>query len=164
MMASCAPIPLIDFFCEAVGAAIESGYQAVAAFDGTKVAVETISAGSAQRKGQKAIALAMEKQEEASRLSLEAEEYEGLYEEESEKIATEEAESETLSVRAGDAHLLSEEKMRESEKEETLAALDEGVGAICESYRIAHSSLIYYVYAYNRKQLNSMRKLLRMKL
>ncbi len=49
-MAACSPIPLLDLFCEAVGAVIETGYQGIAAFEGAKSAAESLSAAVAQRK------------------------------------------------------------------------------------------------------------------
>jgi len=125
VMVACSPIPIINIFCDAVGAIIESGYQGIAAFEGAKSAIETISAVTAQRKEHAELILAIEKQEEATRFAFEAEQFQGLADEESGKAALEEGESETAIVAAGEAQLLGEEKLGESEREEALAVFDE---------------------------------------
>ncbi|KAL7541212.1 hypothetical protein ACHAXR_010723 [Thalassiosira sp. AJA248-18] len=124
-MIACAPIPILNFFCEAIGSVIETGYQGFAAFEGAKSAVETISAVSAQRKEHAELILAIEKQEEAARLAFEAEEFQGLANEESGKALVEEGESEAAGVEAGEAQLLGEELVEKSEEEEALAVFDE---------------------------------------
>lgn len=126
-MAACAPIPLLNVFCEAFGSIIETGYQSVAALEGAKSAIETMSAVTAQRKEHAELIIAIEKQGEAARLTVQAEEFQALSEEEAGKAALEEGESEAAAVEVGEAQLLGEEKLEESEKEEALAALDEEV-------------------------------------
>ena len=126
-MVACSPIPIINIFCDAVGAIIESGYQGIAAFEGAKSAIETISAVTAQRKEHAELLLAIEKQGEATRFAFEAEQFQGLADEESGKAALEEGESETARVEAGEAHMFGEEMLGESEREEALAAFDEEV-------------------------------------
>ena len=126
-MAACSPIPLLDLFCEAVGAVIETGYQGIAAFEGAKSAAESLAAAVAQRKEHAELVLAVEKQEEATRLAVEAERFQVEADEEGGRAALEETESEALEVEAGEAQLLGEEKMEESQEEELLAAIDEEV-------------------------------------
>jgi len=125
VMAACSPIPLLDLFCEAVGAVIETGYQGIAAFEGAKSAAESLAAAVAQRKEHAELVLAVEKQEEATRLAVEAERFQVDADEEGGRAALEETESEALEVEAGEAQLLGEEKMEESQEEELLAAIDE---------------------------------------
>ena len=126
-MVACAPIPFLDFFCEAVGAVIESGYQGIAAFEGAKSAIESLSAVVLHRKEQAELALAFEEQGEAARLALEAEKFQVLAEEEGGRAAAEEAEGEASGAAAGEAQLLGEGELEASEEEEALAVLDEEV-------------------------------------
>lgn len=89
--------------------------------------METISAVTAQRKEHAEIIIALEKQEEAARLAMEGEEFQGLAEEESGKAVLEEGESDASGVEAGESQVLGEEKLKESEEKEALATLDEEV-------------------------------------
>jgi len=125
VMAACTPIPFLNLLCEAFGVVIETGYQGIAAFEGAKAAVETISAATAQRKEYAELILAVEKQEEAARLAIEAEQFQVGADEESGRAAFEETGSEAMRVEAGEEELLGDEKLEESEKEEALAAFDE---------------------------------------
>mmetsp|Transcript_13527 Transcript_13527/g.29050 ORF Transcript_13527/g.29050 Transcript_13527/m.29050 type:complete len:746 (+) Transcript_13527:361-2598(+) len=125
VIAACTPIPFLNFVCDAIGAIIESGYQSIAAFEGAKSAIETISAVTAQRKEHAELVVAIEKEEEAARLVFEAEKFQGLANEENGKSAVEEAEGDAAGLEAGEAQLLSEEKAVASEREEALATLDE---------------------------------------
>ncbi|KAL9188220.1 hypothetical protein ACHAXT_006598 [Thalassiosira profunda] len=124
-MAACAPIPILNIFCEALGGVIETGYQGIAAVEGAKSAVETISAAAAQRKEHAELVLAVEKQEEAARLGVEAEHFQTMADEEIAKAIVEEGESDAAIAEAGESELLGEERLEESEREEALAALDE---------------------------------------
>lgn len=150
-MAACAPIPILNIFCEALGSVIETGYQGkpsvrrcrlsctelidcntacregIAAVEGAKSAVETISAAAAQRKEHAELVLAVEKQEEAARLGVEAKHFQTLADEEIAKAIVEEGESDAAIAEAGESELLGEERLEESEREEALAALDEEV-------------------------------------
>ena len=126
-MAACTPFPILNVVCDVVGSIIEAGYQGVAAFEGAKAAVETISAVTAQRKEHAELIIAVEEQEEAARRSFEAEEFQVKAEEEIGKAAFEESDSVALGVEAGEAKVLGEELVRQSEEEEALAALDEEV-------------------------------------
>ena len=64
---ACTPFPLLNFFCDAVGAISEIALQGRAAFEGVKTAVESYAAASAQRKENAKLAIALEKHEEAAR-------------------------------------------------------------------------------------------------
>lgn len=126
-MATCTPIPLLDFFCDGIGAIIESGYQGMAALEGAKAAVESISAVAAQSKERAQMALAIEKEEEAARLAAKAGEFQGLADEESGNAALEEAEGRVAGADAEKDQLLGEEKSDASDREEALTAVDEEV-------------------------------------
>ena len=89
--------------------------------------METISAAAAQRKEHAELVLAVEKQEEAARLGIEAEHFQTLADEEIAKAIVEEGESDAAIAEAGESELLGEERLEESEREEALAALDEEV-------------------------------------
>lgn len=130
-MAACTPIPVLNLICDAVGAVIEAGYQGIAAFEGAKAAVETISAVTAQRKEQAELVMAVENQEEAARLAVESEQFQVKADEESGKAAFEESDSEATKVDAGEAQLLGDEKIEQSEEEEALAAFDVEVRKSC---------------------------------
>lgn len=125
VMATCAPIPFLDLLCEALGAVIETGYQGIAAFRGAKSAAETFSAATAQRKEYAELIIAVEKQEEAARLAMEAEQFQVRADEEGARAVVEESDSEALRVEAGEEELIGDEKLKESEEEEALAVFDE---------------------------------------
>lgn len=127
VMAACTPIPVLNVFCDAVGLVIESGYQSVAAIKGAKAGVEAISAGAAQRKEHAELVLAMEQQEETARFASEAEELQVKADGEASKATIDESGSDIMRGEAGEADMLVEEKLAQSEKEEALATFDEEV-------------------------------------
>jgi hypothetical protein len=127
VMAACAPIPVINLVCEAVGSIVEVGYQAVAAFEGAKAAVDGVSAAVARGKERSELVLAAEKREEAARLALEAERLRIEADEEGAMAAAEEYRADALSVEAREGEALGEERLEASEREEALAVILEEV-------------------------------------
>ena len=126
-MAACTPIPILDIFCDAVGAIIEVPLQGVATLEGAKAALESISAAGARKKENAELILAAKQQEEATRLATEAGEFQTKAEEEGGKASIEESDSDALRVEAEEAEVFGEDKLEESKSEETLAAVEEGV-------------------------------------
>lgn len=126
-MAACTPIPILDIFCDAVGAIIEVPLQGVATLEGAKAAFESIKAANAQKEENEELILAAKQQEEATRLAAEAEEFQTKAEEEGGKASIEESDSDALRVEGEEAEVLGEEKLEESKSEEALAVFDEGV-------------------------------------
>ena len=122
---ACAPIPFLDVFCETLGSIVEIGYQSVAALEGAKAAIESISAVTAQRKEQAEIGLAMAKHEEAAASTLQAEELQGIAEEKLSQAALESQESVAAAAESKEASLLEEKKLKDSQEEEAMALLDE---------------------------------------
>ena len=126
-MVACTPIPFLDIFCDIVGGAAETVFQGKAAIEGAKSAVESIIAASAHGKERTNLLIAVEKHEEAAGDTAKAEEYESMSRENIEKAKVEEEASEAMRSEGGEAEVLGEEKKEESEREESMAALEEEV-------------------------------------
>ena len=127
VMAACAPIPLINLVCEAVGSIVEVGYQSVAAFEGARAAVDGVSAAMARGRERSELILAAEEREEAARLALEAERLQVEADEAGAMAAADEYRSEAMAVEAREEEALGEERLGESEREEALAVVLEEV-------------------------------------
>jgi hypothetical protein len=127
VMAACAPIPVLNLLCEAVGSIAEVGYQSIAAFEGAKAAVDGVSAALARGRERTELVLAVEKREEAARLALEAERLQIEAEEEGAMAAADEYRSEAMAVEAREEEALGEERLEESEREEALVVVLEEV-------------------------------------
>jgi hypothetical protein len=121
-MAACAPIPLLNVVCEAIGSAVEVGYQSVAAVEGAKAAIDSISAAAARGRERAEFILAMEKREEAERLAIEAEELQVLADEEGVQATIDEGHATDMDVTAGEETALGEEELEASEQEKVMAA------------------------------------------
>ena len=124
-MVACAPIPVLDVFCETLGVIAEVGFQSVAALEGAKAAIESMSAVTAHRKEQAEIALAIAKHEEAAASTLQAEEIQGFAEEKLSQAALESHESVEAAAESEEVSLLGEKKLKDSQEEEAMALLDE---------------------------------------
>jgi hypothetical protein len=122
IMAACAPIPLINAVCEAIGSAVEVGYQSVAAVEGAKAAIDSISAAAARGRERAELILATEKREEAERLAIEAEELQVQADEEGVQATIDEGYATDMDVTAGEETALGEEELEASEQEKTMAA------------------------------------------
>lgn len=122
VMAVCAPIPLINAVCEAIGSAVEVGYQSVAAVEGAKAAIDSISAVAARGRERAEFILATEKREEAERLAIEAEELQVQADEEGAQATIDEGHVTDMDVTAGEETSLGEEELEASEEEKTTAA------------------------------------------
>jgi hypothetical protein len=127
VMAACAPIPVLNLVCEAVGSIVEVGYQSIAAFEGAKAAVDGVSAAMARGRERTELVLAVEKREEAARLALEAERLQFEADEAGAMAAADEYRSEAMAVEAREEEALGEERLEESEREEALAVVLEEV-------------------------------------
>jgi hypothetical protein len=122
VMAACAPIPLINAVCEAIGSAVEVGYQSVAAVEGAKAAIDSISAAAARGRERAELILATEKREEAERLAIEAEELQVQADEEGVQATIDEGHATDMDVTAGEETALGEEELEASEQEKAMAA------------------------------------------
>ena len=122
VMTACAPIPLINAVCEAIGSAVEVGYQSVAAVEGAKAAIDSISAAAARGRERAELILATEKREEAERLAIEAEELQVQADEEGVQATIDEGHATDMDVTAGEETALGEEELEASEQEKAMAA------------------------------------------
>lgn len=122
VMAACAPIPLINAVCEAIGSAVEVGYQSVAAVEGAKAAIDSISAAAARGRERAEFILATEKREEAERLAIEAEELQVQADEEGVQATIDEGHATDMDVTAGEETAMGEEELEASEQEKATAA------------------------------------------
>jgi len=129
VVASCTPIPFLNFVCEAFGAISETAFTGRAAFVGAKAALESLSAASAQRKENAELAIALEKREEAARFAAKGREYQSMAEEEGAKASEEVAEADRLKVDMEESEFLVQSDKDEALKDEALAALDEDMAA-----------------------------------
>ena len=121
VMAVCAPIPLINAVCEAIGSAVEVGYQSVAAVEGAKAAIDSISAAAARGRERAEFILATEKREEAERLAIEAEELQVQADEEGVQATIDEGHATDMDVTAGEETAMGEEELEASEQEKATA-------------------------------------------
>lgn len=121
VMAACAPIPLLNAVCEAIGSVVEVGYQSVAAVEGVKAAVDSIAAATARGRERAELLLATEKREEAGRLAFEAERLQVQANEMSAQAVADERRAVDIDIEAEEANVLGEERWRESEREGVLA-------------------------------------------
>jgi hypothetical protein len=142
-MAACAPIPGLNFICEAVGSIVEVGYQSVAAIEGAKAGIETIQGVTAAQKGRAEMVLAMKAHEEEARMALEAEQSQIKADEESANALKEAAESKVMNAEANEAELAGNEKAHQSEEDEAVAVVNEEV-----SYDNAWMMLCCRLFAY----------------
>ena len=126
-MAACAPVPVLDLLCEAIGSDVEVGYQSIAAFEGAKAAAESISAGIARGEERAELALVVEKRKEASTLAMEAERLRVVADDEAAMAVGDGYRAELMGVEAGEEEALGEEKLEESEREEASAVVLEEV-------------------------------------
>ncbi|KAL3826791.1 hypothetical protein ACHAXA_000617 [Cyclostephanos tholiformis] len=123
VMAACAPMPVLNLMCEAIGSVVEIGYQSIAALEGAKAAVESISATIARGEERAELALAAEEREDAARLAVEAERLRIEADDESAVAVADEYRAELMAVEAGEEEALGEEKLEESEREVALAVV-----------------------------------------
>lgn len=126
-MAACAPVPGLNFICEAIGSIVEVGYQSVAAIEGAKAGIETIQGVTAAQKGRAEMVLAMRAHEEEARLAIEAEQLQIKADEESAIASKEQAQSKVMNAEANEAELAGNEKAHQSEEDETMAEIDKKV-------------------------------------
>jgi hypothetical protein len=126
-MAACAPVPILNVVCEAVGSVVEAGYQSVAAIEGAKAAVETVRGATAAQKGRAEMILATGAHEEETSLASLAGQLHMKSEEESATAASEELVGEAMISEANEAELLSEKMAGQSEEDEAMAAIAEDV-------------------------------------
>mmetsp|Transcript_14772 Transcript_14772/g.29107 ORF Transcript_14772/g.29107 Transcript_14772/m.29107 type:complete len:566 (-) Transcript_14772:2-1699(-) len=124
-VAACTAIPFINVVCDAFGAITEAGIQTIAAYEGAKAAVESVSAAVAEGKGRAQIALALEKHDEAASAASEADKYQSLASAEQQKADAEVVESNAAKAEAEVMHTKVGELEEESEKNQAMAKIDD---------------------------------------